>query len=92
MRFLFAWPEGGVRARGAPIDARPFPLSIGGFEARFSLSDDTDVVGDGDIDAVTRGTMRGPRRGAGEASYISSLNGEGDEDIVRSYEIGGSCV
>jgi len=36
---------------GGPI-SRPFPLSTAGLEDRFSLSEDIEIEGDGDIDGA----------------------------------------
>lgn len=68
------------------MGARPFPLSITEREDRFSLSDDAEVAGEGDVGRVPLFRRRG---GAGDALYISPSNkGEidllGELDMMRS--------
>ena len=49
-RFLLPPCSLNVGALGGPNGARPFPLSTGALEVRFSLSEETEAAGEGDID------------------------------------------
>jgi hypothetical protein len=65
---LFLLLRSGEGTRGGPIGIRPLPLSIATRDDRFSLSEDTEVTGEGDIECCVTLLRLGRPEGGGEAS------------------------